>query len=94
MLQNFTDYICSLTIQNKKLITQIKKVHPIDWKEIRFNGRKAVIKLHLRYMCTYMSTHILNPFPNNIVGGFGKKSCVTIGVRKPGNTYASPTTMI
>ena len=28
------------------------------------------------------------------VGGFGKKSCVSTGVRKPGNTYASPTTMI
>ena len=29
-----------------------------------------------------------------VVGGFGKKSCVSTGVRKPGNTYASPTTMI
>ena len=27
-------------------------------------------------------------------GGFGKKSCVNTGVRKPGNTYASPTAMI
>ena len=26
--------------------------------------------------------------------GFGKKSCVSTGVRKPGNTYASPTAMI
>ena len=26
-----------------------------------------------------------------VVGGFGKKSCVSTGVRKPGNTYASPT---
>ena len=29
-----------------------------------------------------------------VVGGFGKKSCVSTGVRKPGNTYASPTAMI
>ena len=29
-----------------------------------------------------------------VVGGFGKKSCVSSGVRKPGNTCASPTTMI
>ena len=26
-----------------------------------------------------------------VVGGFGKKSCVSTGVRKPGSTYASPT---
>ena len=29
-----------------------------------------------------------------VVGGFGKKSCVSAGVRKPGNTYPSPTAMI
>ena len=29
-----------------------------------------------------------------VVGGFGKKSCVSTGVRKPGNTYSSPTVMI
>ena len=29
-----------------------------------------------------------------VVGGFGKKSCVSTGVRKPGNTYPSPTAMI
>ena len=30
----------------------------------------------------------------SVNGGFGKESCVGIGVRKPGNTYASPTAMI
>ena len=29
-----------------------------------------------------------------VVGGFGKKSCVSTGVRKPENSYASPTAMI
>ena len=29
-----------------------------------------------------------------VVGGFGKKTCVSTGVRKPGNTCASPTAMI
>ena len=29
-----------------------------------------------------------------VVGGFGKKSCVNNGVKKPGNTCASPTAMI
>ena len=39
----------------------------------------------------------LSPLQNQVrkvVGGFEKKSCVTTGVRKPGNTSASPTTMI
>ena len=29
-----------------------------------------------------------------LVSGIGKNSCVSTGVRKPGNTYASPTAMI
>ena len=29
-----------------------------------------------------------------VVSGFGKKSCVITGVRKPGNTCVSPTAMI
>ena len=29
-----------------------------------------------------------------VVGGFGKKSCVSTGVRKPGNKCVSPTAMI
>ena len=29
-----------------------------------------------------------------VVCGFGKKSCVSTGVIKPGNTYALPTAMI
>ena len=29
-----------------------------------------------------------------VFSGVGKKSCVSTGVRKPGNTYASPTAMI
>ena len=36
----------------------------------------------------------LQKHARKVVGGFGKKSCVRTGVRKPGNTYASPTTMI
>ena len=30
----------------------------------------------------------------NVVGGFRKKSCFSTGVRKPGNSYVSPTAMI
>ena len=39
----------------------------------------------------------LSPLQKHVrkeVCGFGKKSCVSTGVRKPGNTYASPTAMI
>ena len=39
----------------------------------------------------------LLPLQNHVrkvVSGFGKKSCVSACVRKPGNTCASPTAMI
>ena len=39
----------------------------------------------------------LSPLQKHVgkgAGGFGKKSCVSTGVRKPGNIYASPITMI
>ena len=36
----------------------------------------------------------LQKHARKVVGGFGKKSCVSAGVRKPGNTYASLTAMI
>ena len=34
---------------------------------------------------------LLQKYVRKVVGGFGKKSCVSPGVRKPGNTCASPT---
>ena len=40
---------------------------------------------------------LLSPLQNHVgkvVGGFGKKRCVSTGVRKPGNTCASPTAII
>ena len=39
----------------------------------------------------------LSPLQNHVrkvVCGFGKKSCVSTGVRKPGSTCASPSAMI
>ena len=40
---------------------------------------------------TFVQKHV-----RKVVGGFGKKSCVSTGVRKPGNTVtcASTTAMI
>ena len=42
----------------------------------------------------YFRLSPLQKYVREVVGGFGKKSCVSTGVRKPGNTYASLTAMI
>ena len=42
----------------------------------------------------YFRLSPLQKHVRKVFGGFGKKSCVSTGVRKPANTYASPTTMI
>ena len=42
----------------------------------------------------YFRLSPLQKHVRKVVGGFGKKSCVSTGVRKPGNTYVSPTAMI
>ena len=42
----------------------------------------------------YFCLSPLQKHVRKVVGGFGKKSFVSTGVRKPGNTYASPTAMI
>ena len=71
--------------------------HLISWKKAK--------KLHDKRIWFPEYCHIsrLYAFPNflplqkhlrKVVGGFGKKSCVSTGVRKPGNTFASPTAMI
>ena len=42
----------------------------------------------------YFRLSSLQKHVRKVVDGFGKKSYVSTGVRKPGNTCASPTTMI
>ena len=42
----------------------------------------------------YFHLSPLQKHVRKVVSGFGKKSSVSTGVRKPGNTYASPTAMI
>ena len=42
----------------------------------------------------YFRLSPLQKHVRKVVGGFGKKSCISTSVRKPGNTYASPTAMI
>ena len=48
-----------------------------------------------KMLCKAITTSLnLQKHVGKVVGGFGKKSCVSTGVRKPGNTCASPTAMI
>ena len=42
----------------------------------------------------YFRLSPLQKHVRKVLSGFGKKSCVSTGVRKPGNTRASPTAMI
>ena len=51
-------------------------------------------RLRRLFFMAYFRLAPLQKHVRKVVGGFGKKSCFSTGVRKPGNTYASPTTMI
>ena len=46
------------------------------------------------FFLAYIRLSPLQKHVRKVVGGFGKKICVSAGVRKPGNTCASPTAMI
>ena len=46
------------------------------------------------FFLAYFRLSPLQKHVKKVVGSFGKKSRVSTGVRKPGNTYASPTAMI
>ena len=64
-----------------------------------YNPEKEVFRKHCgkRRKCWELSIFPKTPLQKHVkkvVGGFGKKSCVSTGVRKPGNTYGSPTAMI
>ena len=51
-------------------------------------------RLRRLFFPVYYRLSPLQKHVRKVVGGFGKKSCVSTGVRKPGNTCASPTAMI
>ena len=50
-------------------------------------------RLRRLFFPAYFRPSPLQKHVKKLVGGFGKKSNVSTGVRKPGNTYASPTAM-
>ena len=51
-------------------------------------------RLRQTFFQAYFRLSPLQKHVRKVVGGFGKKSCVSTGVRKPRNTCASPTAMI
>ena len=51
-------------------------------------------RLRRTFFPAYFCLSPLQKHVRKVVGGFGKKSCVSTGVRKPGNTCTSPTAMI
>ena len=46
------------------------------------------------FFLAYFCPSPLQMHVKKAVGGFEKKNCVSTGMRKPGNTYVSPTSMI
>ena len=51
-------------------------------------------RLRRTFFPAYFRISPLQKHERKVVSGFGKKSCVSTSVRKPGNTCASPTAMI
>ena len=51
-------------------------------------------RLRRLFFPAYFCLSPLQKYVRKVVGGFGKKSCVSTGVGQPGNTYASPTSTI
>ena len=51
-------------------------------------------RLRRTFVPAYVRLSPLQKHVRKVVGGFGKKSCVSTGVRKSGNTCASPTLVI
>ena len=54
-------------------------------------GCEFDLRLRQTFFPAYFRLSSLQKHVRKVVGGFGKKSCT--GVRKPGNTCASPTAM-
>ena len=69
------------------LTLNIAPAHVAQWCEFGPWLRPTFFPVYFRL--SPLQKHV-----RKVVGGFGKKSCVSTGVRKPGNTHASPTAMI
>ena len=82
-------------------MVQIAEFLRIERKPLWVKREKMVVVytsfFYISYIVRRTAYFRLSPLLKHVrkvVGGFEKKSCVSTGVRKPGNTYASPTAMI
>ena len=66
----------------------------VSVSDSRPGGYEFDPRLRRLFFPAYFRLAPLQKQVRKVVGGFGKKSCVSTSVRKPGNTYASPTAMI
>ena len=66
----------------------------VSLSDSRPGGREFDPRLRRLFFPACFHLSPLQKHVRKVVGGFGKISCVSTGVRKPGNTCASPTAMI
>ena len=67
---------------------------PGEHVRLVMGGCEFNLWLRRTFFPAYFCLSPLQKHVRKVVGGFGENSCVSTGVRKPGNTYASPTAMI
>ena len=66
----------------------------VSMSDLRPGGCEFDPWLRRLFFPVYFRLSPLQKHVRKVVGGFGKKSCVSTGVRKPGNTCGSPTAMM
>ena len=66
----------------------------VSMSDSRPSGCELNPRLRRTFFAAYFRLSPLQKHVRKAVVGFGKKSCVSTGVRKPGNTCASPTAMV
>ena len=67
---------------------------PPGWlsgERVGLGGWELDSLLRQLFFPAYFCLSPLQKYVRKVVGGFGKRSCVSTGVGKPGNTYVSPT---
>ena len=79
-------------------LTPVLKPRPggsvVSVSDSRPGGCEFDPRLRRLFFPAYFHLSPLQKHVRKVVGDFGKKSSVSTGVRKPGNTCASPTAMI
>ena len=89
-----------------KLLNSLPNNNNLDWTKLKAPRPDSLVvsmsdslpggcefdpRLRRTFFPAYFHLSPLQKHVRKVVCGFGKKSCVSTGVRKPGNTCASPT---